>query len=196
MAVIGLSKPYYAEYTNTQGTVSYSGGGMMGKAVSVNISVETNDNDFYADNGIAETDRSFVRGTISVTTDDLTQAASKAILGATENALTGKTYVTDTGASELVFDDRQNAPYLGFGIIETSKLNNAYLYKAIVLHKVVFSVPADAATTRGANIDWQTPTIEGTFMRSDAVNHPWKSVATFTTEAQAEAYIKDLLDIT
>ena len=32
MATIGLSKPYYAVYSNTGTTVSYANGGVMGKA--------------------------------------------------------------------------------------------------------------------------------------------------------------------
>lgn len=196
MALIGLSKPYFAKYTNTAGVVSYSNGGSMGKAVSINIVTNTNDNHFYADNGIAETDRSFSSGSISISTDDLSQAVSKAILGATENSLSSITGITDTDATELVFDDNQATPYLGVGVIEKHKKDGAYLWRAVVLHKVSFNVPADSATTQGETIDWQTPTIEGTFMRSDAATHPWKSVATFTTEAQAEVYIKHILSIT
>ena len=33
-------------------------------------------------------------------------------------------------------------------------------------------------------------------MRDDSAKHPWKKEATFTTEAQAEAYIKARLNIT
>ena len=31
MATIGLSKPYYAKYSNTGSTVSYSNGALLGK---------------------------------------------------------------------------------------------------------------------------------------------------------------------
>ena len=41
MATIGLSKPYYAVYSNTGTTVSYANGGVMGKATEANIEVET-----------------------------------------------------------------------------------------------------------------------------------------------------------
>ena len=33
MAVVGVCKPYYAKYANNGGTVSYSDGGIIGKAV-------------------------------------------------------------------------------------------------------------------------------------------------------------------
>lgn len=64
MATIGLSKPYYAVYNNASGTVSYSNGAVMGKATEANIEIETSDdNNLYADNAIAETDRQFTGGT-------------------------------------------------------------------------------------------------------------------------------------
>lgn len=67
MATIGLSKPYYAVYSNTGTTVSYANGGVMGKATEANIEVETTeDNNLYADNAIAETDRSFAGGTLTL----------------------------------------------------------------------------------------------------------------------------------
>ena len=48
MAVIGLSKPHYAVYANTSGTVSYANGGVLGKAVEVNLEIETSeDNNLY-----------------------------------------------------------------------------------------------------------------------------------------------------
>ena len=59
-----------------------------------------------------------------------------------------------------------------------------------------FAVPSDAATTQGESIEWQTAEISGTIMRDDSAKHPWKKEATFTTEAQAEAYIKARLGIT
>lgn len=116
MATIGLSKPYYAVYSNTGTTVSYANGGVMGKATEANIEVETTeDNNLYADNSIAETDRSFAGGTLTLSTDDLSQEVSKAILGIKEETISEITGVTDEDASELIYDDTQETPYLGTG---------------------------------------------------------------------------------
>lgn len=99
MATIGLSKPYYAVYSNTGTTVSYANGGVMGKATEANIEVETTeDNNLYADNSIAETDRSFAGGTLTLSTDDLSQEVSKAILGIKEETISEITGVTDEDA--------------------------------------------------------------------------------------------------
>ena len=197
MAVIGLSKPYYGIYSATGNAVSYADGAVMGKATEANIEIDTTeDNNLYADNAIAETDRSFAGGSLTLSTDDLSQEVAKAILGLTETAITGIEGVTDTSVKELVYDDTQNTPYLGVGFIVKKKVGGAYKWRAVVLCKVMFSVPADAATTQGESIEWQVPELSATIMRDDSATHMWKREATFTTEAQAEAYIKARLNIT
>lgn len=197
MAVIGLSKPYYGIYRATGNAVSYENGAVMGKATEANIEINTTeDNNLYADNGIAETDRSFAGGTLNLSTDDLSQEVTKVILGLTETAITGIEGVTDTSVKELVYDDTQNTPYLGVGFIVKKKVGGVYKWRAVVLCKVMFSVPADAATTQGENIEWQVPELSSTIMRDDSETHMWKREATFTSEAQAEAYIKARLNIT
>lgn len=196
MATIGLSKPYYAIYAEAGGVVSYSDGAVMGKATEANISIETTeDNNLYGDNGLAETDRRFANGTLTLSTTDLSQEVSKAILGLTEQAITGIDGVTDTSVKELVYDDTQVTPYLGVGFIIKKKVNGAYKWRGVVLPKIMFSVPEDAATTQGESIEWQTPELTGAIMRDDSATHAWKKEATFTSEAQAEAYIKARLGI-
>lgn len=197
MATIGLSKPYFAVYSAAGSTVSYANGAVMGKATEANIEIDTTeDNNLYADNAIAETDRTFAGGTLTLSTDDLSQEVSKAILGLAEQAITGIEGVTDTSVKELLYDDQQQTPYLGVGFIIKKKVGGVYKWRGVILTKVMFSTPADAATTQGETIEWQTPELSATIMRDDSTNHMWKREATFTTEAQAEAYIKDRLSIT
>lgn len=196
MATIGLSKPYYAKYSNAGSVVTYSGGGVMGKAVEVNIEIESSeDNNLYADNTIAETDKTFTGGTLTLTTDELSQEIAKVLLGVTEAEITEITGVTDEGANELIWDDDQQTPYLGIGMIIKKMVRGVLKWRAVVLTKVMFNIPADAATTQGESIEWQTPELSGTIMRDDTPKHTWKTEATFTTETQADAYIKDKLSI-
>lgn len=196
MATIGLSKPYYGIYSASGTAVSYTDGAVMGKATEANIEIDTTeDNNLYGDNAIAEADRSFAGGTLTLSTTDLSQEVSKAILGLKESAITGIEGVTDTSVKELIYDDDQSTPYLGVGFIIKKKVNGAYRWRAVVLTKVMFSVPADAATTQGESIEWQTPELSATIMRDDSATHMWKREATFTTEVQAEAYIKARLGI-
>ena len=55
MATIGVSKPYIAKYTNNNGTITYSEGQILAKAVEFSAAIENGEiNNFYADNGLAE----------------------------------------------------------------------------------------------------------------------------------------------
>ena len=197
MATIGVSKPYYAIYSATGTTVKYTAGGVMGKATEVNVEIESTDsNNLYGDNGIVETDRQFSGGTITVKPDDLSQEVSKAILGLKEQEVDSIDGVTDESVQELIYDDDQNTPYLGVGFIVKKKVGGVLKWRAVVLTKVMFSIPADAATTQGESIEWQVPELSATITRDDSEKHMWKREATFTTEAQAEAYLKNRLGIT
>ena len=196
MATIGLSKPYFSIYSNEDNTVVYSDGGVLGKATEANITINaTDDNNLYADNSIAETERTFSDGTLTISTDDLSDEVATAILGLTANSVGSIDGVTDIDVKELIYDDNQKTPYVGIGFIVKKKHNGVYKWRGIILNKVMFSVPNDAATTQGESIEWQVPSLTATILRDDTVNHAWKREATFTTEAQAEAYIKNRLSI-
>lgn len=197
MAIIGVSKPYVAKYSNTDTTVSYTSGQILDKMTEIDISINSaEDNNFYADNSIAESDSSFSGGSVTVNTADLGPEATALVLGITPVPIAGISGVTDEDVNELIFDDDQRSPYLGFGCIIKKRVNNVDQWRAIILTKIMLAVPNDAATTQGETIEWQTPQLTGTIMRDDSAKHAWKREATFTTEAQAEAYIKARLSIT
>lgn len=197
MAGIGLSKPMYAIYDMITGVPTYTNGGVLAKLIEANIDIESSDdNNLYADNGIAETASvGFTGGTFTLTTDDLSDAVSKIILGLKEQPVTGIDGLTTTGATELVFDDSMNSPTLGLGFIIKKMVGGTLKWRAVILTKVVFSVPSTAATTQGDTIEWQTPELSGTIARDDTPTHRWKLEATFDTEADAELYIRARLNI-
>jgi hypothetical protein len=196
MATIGVSKPYYGIYNNNNGVISYSDGGVFAKAIEFSSKIDSGeDNNLYADNGIVESDRSFGGGTLSVTTDEISQTAAAAILGITAKTTSIGDGEDAESVSELVYDDDMTIPDLGFGIIIKKKVAGSYKYRAVFFHKIKFSIPEDAAKTQGENIEWQTPKIEATIMRDDSAKHGWKSEVTVDTEALAEAYIKQKLGI-
>lgn len=201
MATIGVSQPMYAIYGVTGTTVSYSDGGVLGKATEIDVTINTSqDNNLYADNGIAETDRSFTSGSLTVGTDDLSQEVSKAILGLKEKSLTADDGITvpegGDAPMELIYDDDMANPYLGVGFIVKGQKNNIPYWRAIVFPKVMFNVPDDAATTQGESIEWQTASLVATILRDDSETHMWKRETRLPTEAEAAAYIKARLNIT
>lgn len=192
MATIGVSKPYVAKYNynSANGEVTYSAGQILAKAVEFSSTVSASSaNNFYADNNIAESDKQFANGTLTITTDDLTDTASQLILGIKSSSTT----VGSDTVSEMVYDDQAISPDLGLGIIIKKKIGGAYKYRAVIYTKVNFSVPDDAAKTQGEAVEWQTPALTATIMRDDTANHAWKREATRDTEAEAMAYIKAIL---
>lgn len=198
MAKIGLSKPYFARYSNTAGITTYSGGAAIGKAVELSMALEgQNDSILYADNGPAESDNEFGGGSITLKTDDLLPEPMIGILGIKEVPITGNDKITTIGAKWMVFDDEQETPYVGFGAIVKRKINGSVKWSALIYPKIQFQNTGDAATTQGKSIEWQTPELKAALLRDDTVYHEWRRLSSpLDTEAEAEALIRSFLNIT
>ena len=199
MAIKGLSIPVFGKYNNNAGTVTYKEGMINPHAVSYTVAIESGENNpLRADNRIVENDKQrFSSGTLTLETDDLVQEVSEFLLGVKE---VEKTYAEGKTVKTLVYDDEQEAPALGFGIIEEHQNDDVTQYKAVMLKKVTFNIPEDAATTRGEKIEWQTRTISGNIERSeeknDQVVYPWKEEAWFASESEALIFLKEVLGVT
>lgn len=196
MAMIGVSKPYVAVYSNTGSTVSYTGLTTLGKYTNLDLSLDdAGANDFYADNAIAESDnRAFAGGSVTITTSDLDPAALKTVLGLVEEAIAATMATTTPVPKWLVNGDGQQIPYVGIGGIVKMQINGEIKYQAIVLNKVLLRNPGLSIATQGETIEWQTPTIEGRVYRSDAADHRWRMVSTYLdSEADAIAAITAVL---
>lgn len=188
MAGVGLAIPIAARYIDDgNGNISYQNGLRFAKAVEFSTEFGDNKaNNLYADNGIAETQNMFSGGTLTLTTDDLDNEASKLILGITEKEIT----YNGKKVSVLVNKADDVSPYLGFGVTIKRQKDGKAIHTAVILPKVSFSVPADSATTQGESIEWKTPSLSGTIMRDDTPEHNWKYRADFQTEAAAVEFIK------
>lgn len=189
MAGIGLSKPYAATYANNGTTVTYTGAAVIGKAIRLEFSVNSNnENILYADNGPAESDLQFSGGTITVGTDDLDAAQMKRLFNLKETSATGTG--VSTGTKWYSWDDSQTIPYLGFGGVIKKQMSSATKYVAVVFPKVQFANPGITADTQGESVTWQTPEITGTVMRSDDTYHTWRWMSSpVDTEAEAETLV-------
>lgn len=185
----GFSKPWVALYAESNGAVTYSGGIPLARGVDVTISIEADsDNNFYADNVLAESDRqSFSSGTLSLTVDGLKDAARKLISGVTSTETAGQ-------VSFDVYDQLAVVPYVGVGFVVRYMEDGVTSYVPVILKKVKFNDPEITAATQTESIDWQTQSLEGTIMRDDTANHAWRMIgAEQTTEAAALAAIQAVL---
>lgn len=195
MAKIGLSKPYFALYSASDGTVAYSDGGLLGKFTELSIELEGGDsNILYADDAPAESDKSFGGGTATITTDDLLASVMLPILGLKSEPIED---AATTDAKWLVFDDDQEIPYVGLGGVIKKKVGGKTKFVGFILDKAQFANPGLSAVTQGETIEWQTHALTADIMRADNEKHSWHRITSeLDTAAEAEAAVKAYLSIT
>ena len=185
----GFSKPYVALYSATGTTITYSSGQVLARGVDVSIEAESSDdNNFYADNVLAESaGKKFTSGTVTLTVDGLKTAAEKLIMG------------LPTGTGDWMdYGDDQEIPYVGIGFLARYMSDGVESWTPIVLVKCMFDEIGTSAATQEEEIDWQTQELSASIHRGDDANHSWKSVGTteYATEAAAEAVLRTKLGIT
>ena len=191
MAKVGLSKPFYASYAASNGSVTYSNGGSMGKAV--NVSIEPDDNDttkFYADNGPAESAQIFSGGTLTLEIDRLDSTVLGALYGITPGSSTTPVGVTLDFKADAVI------PYMGVGFVAKSIVDNSPVWMAIILPKVQFVAPSFDLDTQGEEIEFGGNELTATILRDDTTNGNWIKLNYVATEADAVTWIKSQLSIT
>ena len=193
----GFSKPYVALYGNSSGTVSYSAGQVLARGVSVSLDIQTaEDNNFYADNVTAESANGrFTGGNAAVTVDGLLPLAEKLIMGlADPEELT----MSGTDKADIYYyGDGNTIPYMGFAYVRRWMCDGVTGYNAEILTKVKFAASGNDAATQEEDISWQTKALTATLHRDDSDKHRWRRFSEdYTTEAEAEAVIKKLFDIT
>lgn len=190
MAKVGLSKPFYAAYAASNGVVTYSNGGSMGKAVNANIEPDDSDTEFfYADNGPAESAQVFSGGTLTLEVDRLVADVLGALYGITPGSST-----TPTGTT-LDFSADAVVPYVGVGLISKHITDNTPVWLGIVLPKVQFRVPTFDLTTQGEEIEFSGNELTASILRDDTQQAKWLRLGWFSSEANAETWIKNLLSI-
>lgn len=185
MAKIGLTNIWWGNLTEgSDGTPTYDGAKTFGKAVSTKVDVTNNDASLYAEDALAESDKSFnsAKVTLGVADDDDTIFAP--ILGHTVNE-----DLENNG--EMVRNANDAAPYIGLGRVITKMVNGAMKYKGEFLYKVKFSEPSQDDQTKGEKVDFKTPEIEGT--ASLLANGDWSAAQTFDTKEAAVTWVKDKL---
>lgn len=184
----GFSKPYVAKYAVSGTTVSYTSGQILARGVSVTASPETSDdNNFYADNIVAETEAGvFTGGTVTLTVDGLLQSAERMIMGlpaAREDGL-------------IAYGDEMAIPDVGIGFIARYQSGGVVSYTPIIFPRAAFALIESEANTQEETIDWQTQELTATIKRAEDANRNWKYVGgELETEAAAEAVIKTFFGI-
>lgn len=185
----GFSLPYVAVYSEAGGTVTYSDGVKLARGVSVSVDATVvEDNNFYADNVLAETESGQVSGgTLTLTVDGLDATARRLIYGLP---------VAD-GDGWTAYGDAAAVPFMGVGFVRRTMNNGVTNYWGVVFPKAKFNFDGEDAETQEDQISWQTKELTASFFKDDTSGHNWKYVndTAFTTEALAEAAVKAFLNI-
>ena len=194
MAKKGLSIPFFGKYNSEGTTVTYTEGKTIGHAIEYSTEIEIGgDNPLYGDNVIIEHDNgSFSGGTLTLNTSELTGPVSKWLLGLSQDTVT----VGQTEVTENIFDDDSKPITVGFGIIEEHQIDDVNQYRTVILPKCVPQIPANACTTRGESIDWQTTEITFQIERADDAKHRWQIEAWHASAEAAQAYLQQKLGYT
>lgn len=194
MAKIGLKYPVAAVIKSESSAAlpTYDKGFVVGKAISCEKSIESNNNPLYADDAIAENDTSFSSGTLTLGVADFGSDNEEGI--EIQAKLLGHEIVTEDSGKIIRKKSNDNSPNVGFGYYKTKKINNVQCYEATILYKVKFQLPSESANTKGENVEWQTPEITGNIMACEFQN-VWEDTAVFDTEDEAKKWINKKLNV-
>lgn len=176
MAKIGLRNFLFGILTEeSDGSATYGNAVKPAKAISCNVTINNNDVSLYADDALAESDKTFQSGTVSLGIDDEDTTVMATLLGH---------QITD---GEMVRSSYDVAPYVGLGRIVTKMVGGVYKYKVEFLKKVKFAEPSQEENTKGESVEFGTSTLEGTV--ASLADGSWSVTKTFNTMDEAKAYL-------
>ena len=197
MADIGLRYAAFARVqSHTEGSaITYGAGREVGMMISANVAITRNSNRLYANDVVAEEDNSIAEAQITINTDDLTLDNEQYMCG---------TVKTGEGDSAHYEDTDEPAPLGGFGYVRVrSKTDQetgvtSRSYTATWWYKVRARIEAEAAQTKGQNLEWSAPTMilraMGAYIdNSDKLK--FRDRKSFDTYAAAKAFIDDYANI-
>lgn len=186
MVTTGFSAPYVSSYNASGTDVTYGAPIQLGRGVSLSLDIETaDDNNFYADNQLAETESAqFVSGSATITVDGLSNEAETLIFG-----LNAPLEITVDGKTVDVqgYDKVLNPPYVGFACVRRTMEKGVTKYWPLILPKVKFSIPSEEMSTQEDSIDWQTQELSATVLRDDSANQTWKYITVNGMDSESDA---------
>ena len=189
MARIGFKKAKYNKISgNAYEELKENKVPVFEKVVDEKFAPEYNSAELYANDGLAETDYSFKKGTLSLTVADDDDTLCATILGNTVNA----------GGGEVTSNIEDTAPEFGYGHIIPKMVGGVKKYKVEFFPRVKFTKVTSDNKTRGESVEFSTTAIEGTVMPLEiALNGlkvgDWEKHQTFATLEEAETYLDGLL---
>lgn len=194
--LIGFAHPVVAQYTAAGNTVSYSNGMILARGVKCALNLDTSDNnDFYADDVVAESENGmFAGGTAAITVDGMHPVAERFVLGLPEPE---EVTYGEAKTKFYKYGDGAKPPYLGYGHVVRYQSDNVEVFVPTIFTKVKFRVPGGTAETKGEKKSWQTQELTADLHRDETLTHDWKWVGEDqTTMEAAVAILHGVLGVT
>lgn len=143
--------------------------------------------ELYANDSLAESDDSFVDGTLTITIADDEDKFIAGILG---------NNISEEGEVTSNIDDM--APEIAYGHIIPKVYNGKRKYKVEFFPRVKFKSITSDNKSKGASVEFNTSSIEAKVMRLEKdfnglKEGDWEKHQTFETMAEAEQYLDKLL---
>lgn len=189
MARIGFKIAKYNKIVdNSYAPLTSSKVPVFEKVIDEKFAPEYNSAELYANDGIAESDYSFKKGTLSLNVADDDDKLCSELLGNT----------TAKEGGEVTSNIEDVAPEFGYGHIIPKMIGGARKYKVEFFPRVKFTKITSDNKTRGESVEFSTTAIEGTvYPLETALNGlkigDWEKHQTFATLAEAETYLDGLL---
>ena len=183
MAYVGLRKPYVAKYDRA--TKTYSDGFKYSHAVSFNINPNYAEASLYGDDMQVEYEKAFTNAGITLGTTSTPIDAAEVMFG----------HTVDRTLNKVIFKATDESNYVGLGIIAPEKVDGANKFVAFIILSAKFADSAESFTTKGDQLQFNTPSIEGAAVAAND-DGEWKITEVFDTEAEAETFVKEYLNIT
>lgn len=187
MAHIGMKYPVAAAWAEGN---KYTEGFVMAKAINFTGTPNKNDAELYADDGVAETDKSVKDWGTSLGVDDLSLENQAKLLGHTYVKAVAGGSETEGTPESIEIGAEDEAPFFGEGFYKRRKKNGVVSFTVIWLYKVQHSELTENAETKGDTTNFQTATIEGKAYPVDVDGKmSFGKKLIFETEAKAKAWL-------
>lgn len=187
-----------AKYVNSSGTITYTNAQAVGDAMTAQLELRFAEGRLYAESTLAEYMRKAVGGTISLGVKYVKTAAQQLMLGSRAKTKS-VTYVNSSGTtttasvSSLALGGKDEGVYVGIGFYAPDMIDGVKKYTAVFIAKCLFGPPSMSLQTAGESIVFNTPTITGDCLASDATTQDIFEVATCDSEEEAVAWIAAML---
>ena len=195
MPQFGLRGAMVAQYTNTNGAVTYGAPIGAGCAITVNLELTFAEARLYACDSLAEYLREVTGGNITFGAKLFPQAAQLLMFGSKTKTRSvtytpaGSSTSTTVSVTSVATAANDDPSYVGFACYAPDMVDGVRKYTAFFVPKVKFSTPSTVLQTKGETITFQTPQTVGAFLQSDASDKVIQEVAICDSEAEAQAWI-------